>query len=74
MPGLPCLEIHDEADALLAALEGMADGEVVVLFYDELEPVEAVLRHHGAREVNEFEDLPLAVSYRALRLARQAAI
>jgi cyanophycin synthetase len=47
-PGRPCDVILDEAEALSAAIETMAHGDVVVLFYDDLSAVKQVLERFGA--------------------------
>jgi cyanophycin synthetase len=47
-PGVETLEIADEAAALEAAISTMQQEEVVVLFYDQIDAVHAVLARHGA--------------------------
>lgn len=47
---IECLDIPDEAEALETAITTMSDGEVIVLFYDEIEPIRAVLARHGAAD------------------------
>jgi cyanophycin synthetase len=48
-PATECLIVFDEVDALSRELEEMSDGEVAVIFYDELGPVLEVLEGHGAQ-------------------------
>jgi cyanophycin synthetase len=43
-PHVDCEIIEDQVDALETALEEIQDNEVIVVFYDELEPVMRVLR------------------------------
>lgn len=46
--GVECTTVLDEREAVRAALEAMADGEVVVVFHDDYDGVMAVLRAYGA--------------------------
>jgi cyanophycin synthetase len=48
-PECECQTILDECEALRTELRKIREGEVVVLFYDELEPVLEVLREAGAQ-------------------------
>jgi len=54
-PGTECSVVLDEVEALRAELAGMREGQVVVVFYDKLEPVLRVLEEHGAEPVNTVE-------------------
>jgi cyanophycin synthetase len=47
-PERECLTVLDEVEAFSRELEGMKHGDVVVIFYDQLEPVLEVLARHGA--------------------------
>jgi len=47
-PGGRCEVVLDEVAAFEDALRGMGEGEVVVVFYDKLEPILEVLTRHGA--------------------------
>src|SRR5215207_6197063 len=54
-PGTECRIVLDEIEALRGELRGMEDGQVVVIFYDQLEPVLGVLEEHGALPVEAIE-------------------
>jgi len=54
-PGTECRVVLDEVEALRTELEGIEEGQVVVVFYDKLEPVLSVLEEHGAEPVNTIE-------------------
>ncbi|HEV2883042.1 MAG TPA: cyanophycin synthetase [Pyrinomonadaceae bacterium] len=47
-PGRECLTVLDEVEAFSDELREMKQGDVVVVFYDKLEPVLEVLAQHGA--------------------------
>jgi hypothetical protein len=49
--------VLDEIEALREELWGMEEGQVVVIFYDRLEPVLGVLREHGGIPVSAIEDV-----------------
>jgi cyanophycin synthetase len=55
-PGTECRIVLDEIEALRSEVEGMEDGQVVVLFYDQIEPVLGVLEELGAVPVGAVED------------------
>jgi cyanophycin synthetase len=58
-PGTECRIVLDEVEALRAELAGLEDKQVVVVFYDKLEPVLEVLREFGAAPVSSVtEDAP----------------
>lgn len=54
-PGTECRVVLDEIEALREELEGMDEGQVVVIFYDELEPVLDLLEERGAVPVGAVE-------------------
>jgi cyanophycin synthetase len=47
-PGIECRMVFDEKDALELAIREMEEGEIVVIFYDQLDAVRAVLERHTA--------------------------
>jgi cyanophycin synthetase len=51
-PGTECRIVLDEVEALREELLGIEEGQVVVIFYDQLEPVQRVLEEHGAIPVS----------------------
>ncbi|MBL0389087.1 cyanophycin synthetase [Tumebacillus sp. ITR2] len=51
-PDKECRVIHNEVQALEAALSDLQDGELVVVFYEKLAPVMDVLRKHEAVSVS----------------------
>jgi cyanophycin synthetase len=51
-PGTECRVVLDEIEALREELQALEEGQVVVLFYDQLEPVRRVLEEHGAVPVS----------------------
>ncbi len=55
-PGTECRIVLDEVEALRAEVEEMQEGQVVVIFYDKLEPVLELLEERGARPVGAIED------------------
>jgi cyanophycin synthetase len=55
-PGTECHIVLDEIEALRAEIRGIEAGQVVVIFYDQLEPVLAVLEENGAVPVSVVED------------------
>jgi cyanophycin synthetase len=48
-PGRECLIIEDQRAALEHALADMVEGEVIVVFYDDLAPIEAFINERGFR-------------------------
>jgi cyanophycin synthetase len=54
-PGTECRVVLDEVEALRAEVEEMCGGQAVVIFYDKLEPVLAVLEEYGAAPVEAIE-------------------
>jgi cyanophycin synthetase len=60
-PGTECRIVLDEVEALRSELAGLEDRQVVVVFYDKLEPVLEVLREFGAASATSVtEDVPRA--------------
>jgi cyanophycin synthetase len=55
-PGTECHIVLDEIEALREELRGMEEGQVVVIFYDRLEPVLEVLEERGAVPVGAIEE------------------
>lgn len=51
-PDKECRIIHNECDALEAALQELEDGELVIVFYEKLGPVLDVLKRHEAVSVS----------------------
>jgi cyanophycin synthetase len=51
-PGTECRIVLDEIEALREELQALENGQVVVIFYDQLEPVRRVLEEHGALPVS----------------------
>lgn len=51
-PGTECRVVLDEIETLREELSAMEDDRVVVIFYDQLEPVQRVLEEHGALPVS----------------------
>ena len=49
VPERECLTVLDEVEAFSRELREMRQGDVIVIFYDKLEPVREVLERHGAR-------------------------
>jgi len=48
VPYRECSVVLDEREALLTALSETKDGEVIVVFYEKLEPILEVLKQFGA--------------------------
>ncbi|MFL6284210.1 MAG: cyanophycin synthetase [Pyrinomonadaceae bacterium] len=55
-PGTECHIVLDEIEALRDELRGMEEGQVVVIFYDRLEPILEVLEERGAVPVGAIEE------------------
>ncbi|ASS77016.1 cyanophycin synthetase [Tumebacillus algifaecis] len=51
-PEKECRVIHNECDALEAALQELVEGELIVVFYEKLSPILEVLRRHEAVSVS----------------------
>ncbi|HEU4965416.1 MAG TPA: cyanophycin synthetase [Bacilli bacterium] len=51
-PDKECRVIHNECEALEAALQELEDGELVIVFYEKLSPVLDVLKRHDAVSVS----------------------
>ncbi len=56
-PECACRVILDEHEAIVTALREMESEELVVIFYDELEPVLEILREHAAVPVSRAEEV-----------------
>ncbi|HWS89520.1 MAG TPA: cyanophycin synthetase [Pyrinomonadaceae bacterium] len=54
-PGTECRIVLDEIEALREELRTLEDGQVVVIFYDRLEPVVQLLEEFGARPTSTLE-------------------
>jgi cyanophycin synthetase len=54
-PGTECRVVLDEVEALRTEIREMCDGQVVVIFYDKLEPVLPVLEEYRAAPVEAIE-------------------
>jgi cyanophycin synthetase len=51
-PDKECRVIHNECDALEAALQDLEDGELIVVFYEKLSPILDVLKRYDAVSVS----------------------
>ncbi|MFD2170705.1 cyanophycin synthetase [Tumebacillus lipolyticus] len=51
-PDKECRVIHNECDALEAALKELQEGELIVVFYEKLPPILEVLKRHDAVSVS----------------------
>jgi cyanophycin synthetase len=54
-PGTECRVVLDEIEALREELRALEDGQVVVIFYDKLEPVVRLLEEYGAHPTSALE-------------------
>jgi cyanophycin synthetase len=52
-PEVDCRIVPNEVEALDAAIRHMRSGELVVVFYEEHDPIRAVLERHGAEPVTD---------------------
>jgi cyanophycin synthetase len=59
-PITECHIVLDEIEALRSEIEGMSDGQVVIVFYDKLEPVLELLDEAGAQPVSTIAEPRLA--------------
>lgn len=55
-PDRVCLTVLDEVEAFSTELREMKDGQIIVVFYDKLEPILEVLAQHGAISVPAIEE------------------
>jgi cyanophycin synthetase len=65
-PDTECLIVLDEIEALRSEVERMQHGQVVVLFYDKLEPVLSLLDECGATPVSKMSESGLLLAGRAV--------
>jgi cyanophycin synthetase len=56
-PERSCQVVLDEIKALAEEIEKIGDNDVIVIFYDQLEPVLRVLNQHGAMPVAKIRDV-----------------
>ena len=56
-PGRECEVVWDEPEALERELGRLRAGDVIVMFYEKLEPLLAVLSRHGATPISSIEGL-----------------
>lgn len=56
VPGCECQIVPEETEALERALAEMIEGEVIVIFYDKLDPILDVLARHGAVPAHAVEE------------------
>jgi cyanophycin synthetase len=52
-----CHIVLDEVEALHAEIEGMQDGQVIVVFYDTLEPLKSLLERIGALPISVIDEV-----------------
>jgi len=55
VPGTECMTVLDEVEAFSKELEQMEDNQIIVVFYDKLDPVLNVLKQHDAVPVETLE-------------------
>jgi cyanophycin synthetase len=73
-PQTECQVVLDESDAVHHAVKTMQHGEVVVVFYEKLEPLQRVLEKYAAQPVQSIQGLHgEAKSRRVSRLAQAGA-
>ncbi|HEV2802686.1 MAG TPA: cyanophycin synthetase [Pyrinomonadaceae bacterium] len=65
-PDRECLTVLDEIAAFSQELREMKQGDVIVVFYDKLEPVLEVLAEHGAVSTNSIGELTPQLSVATL--------
>jgi cyanophycin synthetase len=56
-PDTECHIVLDELEALRSEIEGMQEEQIIVVFYDELEPVMKLLEEVGATPVSTIDEL-----------------
>jgi cyanophycin synthetase len=65
-PETECRIVLDEIEALRSEIEGMQSGQIVVAFYDQLEPVARLLAEFGATPVSTIDEAsPVGARQRA---------
>ena len=57
-PALECEVVLDEVEALRQAVSQMTKGEVIVLFYEKLKPIESLLEQFAAQPVSVLPPMP----------------
>ena len=72
-PGLDCAVVLCEEDALRYELERLGPEEIVVIFYDRLDPLKRVLAEFDAEPVETIEGLAPRVEARAAAAGEQTA-
>jgi cyanophycin synthetase len=55
-PGTECRIVLDEVEALRSEIQEIQEGQVIVIFYDRLEPVLGVLEEYGAAPIGAIEE------------------
>lgn len=61
-PDRECSIVLNESEAIDYAIQSMTDGEIVVVFYEKLEPVREVLKQYDAVAVPTLRDIRLPLS------------
>ena len=69
-PGTECEVVLDETEALHRAVRQMVKNEVIVLFYEKLQPVERTLEALAAQPVVALPPIPVVASPRRVRQTR----
>ena len=72
-PGLDCAVVLCEEDALRHEPERLGPEEIVVMFYDRLDPLQRVLAEFDAEPVETIEGLAPRVEVRAAAAGEQVA-
>jgi hypothetical protein len=72
-PERECLIVLDDTEALLQELRKLRSGDVVVMFYDRLEPLLRVLEGFGARPATAIEGLETMARAMAAPAAQRSA-
>lgn len=66
-PGTECEVVLDEIEALRRAVKQMIKGEVIVLFYEKLSPIQKALNEMAAQPVMSLPPIPPTLSSRSER-------
>lgn len=56
VPERECMIEYDECKALVKAIQGMESGEVIIVFYEKLDPILEVLQQYDAVSVSTLEE------------------